>query len=214
MSNPLEHLKALRKDMEEKEWYIDSFRFMYKNFNYIVLVKRYLSTEKKPEYALLKLEFLKESDFNYSMESPANSNGLMTNKQVIYNYFGVEDNPNPKDFFEQFYRYLSGFIPSEVTAEKTESEIKTLVRSLSQSDKNDDANNLYCYMVRRNGKKKDGSLGERSPYNSNKARILRKELYTKLHADPHLSFCFSPNPEDKKTNEEIIRNWHKNRMND
>lgn len=213
MSRPFEHLKTLRKDMEEKEWYIDSFKFRYKKISYIVLVKRYLSSEKKDKYALLKLEFLREDDFMYSMESPANSNGLMVDKQVIYDYFEIEDNPNPIDFFNQFYHYLSAFIPSEVTDNKTESESEALVRSLSQSDKNDNPNNLYCFKVKRNGKRKNGSQIERTPYNSNKARILREDLYNKLQTESQFSFCFSPHLEMEKTNEEIIKNMHNNKSN-
>lgn len=53
-------------------------------------------------------------------------------------------------------------------------------------------------------KKNDGSSNVRTIENSNKARTLRPFLYEKYKEDTNLSFFFSPNPEDNKSDGEII----------
>ena len=60
---PLSNLKELRDNMEEKGWTICSFLFKYKGIEYIVLVKRFIGTEKKQDqHALVKLHFMKYND--------------------------------------------------------------------------------------------------------------------------------------------------------
>jgi hypothetical protein len=61
--------------------------------------------------------------------------------------------------------------------------------------------------VRRNGKKDDNTPNERSIENSNKAQSLRPQLFESYCADTNLSFFFSDNPEDEKTDKEIIENF-------
>lgn len=66
----LENLKSLKEDMKNKGWTICSFIFKYKNKNYIVLVKRFVGSVKRiSEYALVKLEFIKENDLTDLLEA-------------------------------------------------------------------------------------------------------------------------------------------------
>jgi len=71
--NVLGNLKLLKKAMEEKGWWIDSFQFHYNQQDYIVLIKLYAENEKKPDYALLKIEFLKQENCDDSLLVAANS---------------------------------------------------------------------------------------------------------------------------------------------
>ena len=43
----LENLRQLKEDMRNKGWTICSFLFKYKKIEYIVLVKRFVGTEKR-----------------------------------------------------------------------------------------------------------------------------------------------------------------------
>ena len=71
-----ENLKELKTDMEDKGWSIESFLFHYKEVQYVVLVKLYdEQKEKKPQYALVKMEFVDEN--NNSITIPTNSRGFM-----------------------------------------------------------------------------------------------------------------------------------------
>lgn len=59
------NLSLLLKDMEIKKWVIDSFLFLYKNKNYIVILKLYKENEKRPsKYAKATVEFIKQENVN------------------------------------------------------------------------------------------------------------------------------------------------------
>lgn len=208
MPNVFGNLRLLKNDMEEKGWVIDSFLFRYNDINYIVLVKLYTEGEKKPKYALLKLEFIQQDNFNHRLLVPANSNGFMTDivsMVVIRNFFGVEYQENLGNFQDQFQEYLAGFIPTEVSGNKNEAERRVMVIDLSESDR-ENPNKLYCTSVMRNPKVNDRQK-ERSIYNDNKTRLLRPELYEEYADDRTISFCYSENPGDEKTTEEIMNNF-------
>ncbi|WP_394217539.1 DUF6037 family protein [Halobacillus trueperi] len=209
MVHVLENLRSLKNDMEEKGWRIDSFTFRYKQRDYIVLVKLFEANEEKPKYALLKMEFLEKGNFKNNLLVHANSIKLLFDVKTLREYFGIEYSDNMGSIFDQFHQLLSKYIPTEVSKNKSPEEKTAMVYSLSRSD-SENPNKLYCYKVKRNPKRKNDSLGERSPYNDNKTRILRPELYEKLKNEKNISFCYSENSEDDKTDEEIVYNWAKN----
>lgn len=211
MANILENLRDLKRDMEEKGWNIDSFLFHYRNIEYIVLVKLYLVSEKKPQYALVKLEFIKSDDMNNRLLIPTNTNGFMTDIvsiTEIRNFFGVEYQENLGVFIQQFYRYLAHFIPVKVLDDKSDIEKKAMVISLSISD-SENPNKKYCKSVMRNpivnGKQKTRSI-----FNDNKTRILRLDLYQEFADDETISFCYSEDRTEEKSKSEIMRNFAKN----
>ncbi|WP_437831586.1 DUF6037 family protein [Niallia taxi] len=211
MANIFENLRSLKVDMEKKGWYIDLFTFKYKQQDYIVLVKLYEEGEKKPKYSLVKIEFLEKENFENNLLVHANSAKLLVDAKTLREYFNIEYSNNLADILEQFNQHLSKHIPTEVTEGKSYNEQLAMVHSLSQSD-SENPNKRFCYKVKRNPKRKDNSLGQRSPFNDNKTRILRPELYEKLKVEKNISFCYSEDPKDEKTNEEIINNWKNNKL--
>ncbi|MBX0316069.1 DUF6037 family protein [Planococcus glaciei] len=207
-----ENLKSLKSDMENKGWRIDSFLFTYKQQEFIVLVKLYSETARKPDYALLELEFLKKDNFTDNLIVPANSVKLFIDAKTLRTYFNIEYGENLGIILQQFNGFLATFIPTYKKEQKSGLEKKAISHSLSRSD-GDDPEKIYCFAVKRNRVKADGTYGERSPFNDNKARLWRKDVYDKLDCrnEKHISFCFSKNPEEEKTDEEIIYNWTSNR---
>lgn len=210
MANVFENLKLLKQDMKNKGWVIDSFYFRYKQQNYIVLVKLFEKNEKVPEYALLKLEFLRENDFSDILAVYANSVKLFTDTKTLREYFGIKYISNLGDILSQFSQTLAEFIPTAVSENKNESQKEAMCHSLSKSD-SEDPRKKYCFSVRRNPLKENGELGKRSPFNDNKTRLYRPSLYERLGADTNLSFRYSMNPEDEDTDEGIIAKWTKNK---
>ena len=206
-----EKLKYLKKDMESKGWWIDSFLFSYNEQDFIVLVNRYEINEKKPDYALLKIEFLKRKNLDDNLEVHANSIKLMIDAKTLRKYFNIQYTENLGDILGQFNIFFAMFIPIEVIVNKSTIEKSTMVRSLSKSD-SENPNKIYCFKVKRNPYRIDGTLGQRSPYNDNKTRILRPSLYQKLSRDTNLSFCFSEKLCDENSDETIIYNWTKNKI--
>lgn len=210
MANVFENLKLLKQDMKNKGWVIDSFYFRYKQQNYIVLVKLFEKNEKVPEYALLKLEFLRENDFSDILAVYANSVKLFTDTKTLREYFGIKYSSNLGDILSQFSQTLAEFISTAVSENKNESQKEAMCHSLSKSD-SEDPRKKYCFSVRRNPLKENGELGKRSPFNDNKTRLYRPSLYERLGADTNLSFRYSMNPEDEDTDEGIIAKWTKNK---
>ena len=89
MRRPLENLHALKMDMEAKGWVIDSFKFRFKNINYIVLVILFGPNDHKERYALVQLYFLNAKNFNHHLLVSANANGLMICAEELRRFFGI-----------------------------------------------------------------------------------------------------------------------------
>lgn len=191
--------------MEIKGWIIDSFYFHYNKQTYIVLVVLYSKEEVKPDYALLKLEFLNQDDFANSLLVPANSTRLFIDTKTLRTYFNIDYSDNLGDILQQFNLELANSIPKEVIENKLEQQKDAMIHSLNKSDP-EDPRKRYCYAVRRNRERADGSPGQRGDFNDNKTRLRRTALYEKLGVDKNLSFLYSTNKEDEKTDKDILSN--------
>ena len=203
----LEKLKSLKEDMKNNGWTICSFIFKYKNINYIVLVKRFVGSVKRiNEYALVKLEFMKENDLTDSLEVEANSSKLIIDAKTLREYFGIEYSKNLGDIINQFSNQLGDSIPININtniSNISNIEKKAMVRSLSISD-SEDPEKIYCTMVRRNPEGK-----KRSEFNSDKTKLLRKDLFKHFKDDESISFCYSKDPEKENNDPTILKNFSK-----
>lgn len=200
----LENLKSLKEDMKNNGWTICSFIFKYKNKNYFVLVKRFVGSVKRiSEYALVKLEFMKETDLTDLLEVEANSNRLLIDAKKLREYFGIEYSNNLGDIINQFSNQLGDSIPTNIKMNISDIEKQAMVRSLSISD-SEDPEKIYCTMVRRNPEGK-----KRSEFNSDKTKLLRGELFKYFKEDESLSFCYSKEPERENDDATILKNFSK-----
>lgn len=187
--------------MISKEWQITPFLFNYKGTEYIILVKLYQKYETRPKYSIVKLEFIKRNDINESISAYSTLYKInFKDAKTFREFFNISYSKNLVDIFLQFSEQVSSFIPTKVN-DNIETELKTImINSLSQSDA-EDPNKIYCFSVKR--------IGKRSPFNNNKARLLRPKLYEKLKTDKYINFCFADNPLKEKSDEEILYNWIK-----
>lgn len=200
----LENLKSLKEDMKNNGWTICSFIFKYKNKNYIVLVKRFVGSVKRiSEYALVKLEFMKETDLTDLLEVEANSNRLLIDAKTLREYFGIEYSNNLGDIINQFSNQLGDSIPTNIKMNISDIEKQAMVRSLSISD-SEDPEKIYCTMVRRSPEGK-----KRSEFNSDKTKLLRGELFKYFKDDESISFCYSKELEKENDDATIIKNFSK-----
>lgn len=202
------NLPSLLKDMEEKEWVIDSFPFNYKGEKYIVILTLYNERERKPSaYAKAKVEFISWNNIKKSIKGYIDFYNVHFNSAGEFcAFFDVEIGHANRDLFRDFSQIFSGFIPKAKVIEKS-LEIERLLIG-SRAERNN-SNAIYCYDVRRNGRKEDGSPNNRSIENSNKAQTLRPELYARFSNDKNLSFFFSEAKEDAKSDDEIIKEFSK-----
>ena len=196
-----ENFRLLKTDMIEKGWVIEAFPFNYKGCDYIVLAKLYGKVERKPKYALMKVEILKTEDINVRLSSPVNTNGFLIEAKLLREFFNIEYGENLGDLLSQFNEYFAQFIPTQVILVKPPQIKAAMVASLSKSD-SQDPNKRYCYGVRRNPE------GEkRTPFNDNKTRLLRSTLYSEFSSDQSISFCYSTDVNDQKSDAVIIANF-------
>lgn len=179
------------------------FDFTYKMQGYYVTVTDYINSPKPDDFALVHLCFMRKTDITDSLSVPANQGGLMVEAQTLREFFGIEWVENLGDILHQFTEQFGKWIPVEIK-ELSEGQKKAVVRQLGISDASDDPDKIYCIDVRRSGKKSDGSLKKRSPFNSQKSEFLRPELYAKFKDDLNLSFCYSVDPSAEKTDRQII----------
>lgn len=196
-----ENFKLLKADMIAKGWVIEAFPFNYKSRDYIVLAKLYEDGERKPKYALMKVEILKSENINERLVSAVNANGFLVEAKLLRAFFNIEYGENLGDILSQFNEYFAQFIPSQVTLGKPPKIEEAMVRSLSKSD-SQDPKKRYCYAVRRNP---DGQ--QRTPFNDNKTRLLRPTLYPEFSGDQSISFCYSIDANDHKSDAVIIQNF-------
>ena len=213
---PLQNLFSLRADMQRKGWTIDSFRFPFREVNYIVLAILYSPEEAKEKYALLKLDFLHPENFKHHLLVPANSNGLMADAMELRIFFRIPpDYEHLGDALRTLTRELGYCTPIKVNTAKSQTEKKAIVYKISDEN-SDDAEKLYCFAVKRNpvlwGKEANTPRQlKRSANNDRKTQFLRPTLYEKLGKDDTLSFCYSNNPKMDYSDEVIIDNWLKNK---
>ncbi len=183
--------------MEQNGWIIEGFLFEYKKNSYIVLAKLYLKTEVRPKYALLKTEFIKVGNSSKSLTIPLNTNGFITDPKTLRQFFEIEYAENLGDILQQFNEYFSKFIPMQVNPIKADILKKSIISSLSHSD-SEDPEKIYCFNVRRN------SNGHRTPFNDNKTKMLRPNLYSRFSYDSTVSFCYSKEKHNERTDEQIL----------
>ncbi|CAM3766050.1 DUF6037 family protein [Ectopseudomonas alcaliphila] len=196
-----DNFKLLKADMIENGWVIDAFPFSYNRHSYIVLAKLYEDGEKKPKYALMKVEVLRSENINERLFSAVNANGFLIDARELRAFFDIEYGENLGDILSQFNEYFAQFIPTQVTLGKPPQIKEAMVTSLSRSD-SEDPNKRYCYGVRRNP---DGQ--KRTPFNDNKTRLLRPTLHPEFGSDRSISFCYSTDSNDHRSDAVIIQNF-------
>lgn len=202
MAIRFKNLPFLLNDMKQKQWIIDSFPFKFKEKDYIVILKIYQQNMKKPSHhARAQVEFIEKNNIQNSLI------GYIDFFEVKFNnlndfctFFDIQRGTANRNLFIDFSEYFAKFIPTQKIIEKNVLERQLIGR---RSEGND-PNAIYCYDVRRTGKKEDGSLKQRSIENSNKAQSLRPALYARYNADPNLSFFFSEKEEHEKSDEAIM----------
>lgn len=200
-----ENLRLLLKDMEQKGWLIDSFLFQYNRVNTVVILKRYKDGERKPsKYAKAKIEFIQRENVNNSINAYIDFYEVhFESANRFIKFFNIENRNVGRDLFFDFSLYFAQFIPKEKIVRKNDRLERRLLGGRSEGN---NPNAIYCFDVRRNGTKQNGEPNERSIENSNKAAVLRPELYEIYKDDLNLSFFFSEDEIDELSDEIIVSN--------
>lgn len=207
MSYLLQNLKPLRNAMRERGWVVTCFDFVYKKQGYYVTVMDYVKGVSKPDRrALVALRFMKKSNLSESLSTWANVLRIyIADRSQFRNFFGIEDKSNYGDIVQQFSEQFGQIIPRDIVEVRNDQK-KVILRQLDISD-SQDLDKIYCIGVKRDGLKANGDPAERSPFNSQKTQFLRPKLYEWFQSDKNISFRYSLNQIDEKSDKEIIDNF-------
>lgn len=196
------NLPKLLNNLEKNEWIIDVFDFVYKTVHYTVILKLYTKENDKPEeYAVASLEFFYENDLNHSIKAYIDFYEVhFFSQKEFCEFFDVKRTDANRNLFLDFSNAFAQFIPEKRNIRPTPAQNDIMKRRCE--DKSPNA--IYCYDVRRNGKKENGEQKYRTIENSNKAYLACPIAYEKIKDDKTFSFYFSENPSDEKDDAELL----------
>lgn len=185
---PMINILTLLRNLQENNWHITAFQFTYKTIHYTVLFEDISNLPLTAGDYVVLLTFINRENGN-QLQTKANEFKFSVGAKEFRKYFGIQFAPNLGNIFKQFYMHFGTFIPEErVKAFDTETQL-AMVHKLSQND-HDNENNLCCYAVRRNGIY-NGRQHHRTPFNSDKTKLLRENLFNMLGKnDDTISFCY------------------------
>lgn len=197
------NLPKLLRNLEENEWIIDVFDFEYKTIHYTVVLKLYTKEKDKPqEYAKASLEFLYEDDLNNSINAYIDFYEVhFFSQREFCEFFNVKRTDASRNLFLDFSKAFAPFISEERNSHPTTVQ-KDIMKRRCESNSH---NAIYCYDVRRNGKKENGEQKHRTIENSNKAYLACPIAYEKIKDDKTFSFYFSEDPNDEKDDAELLK---------
>lgn len=207
---PLEKLKTLKIDMIANEKAVIVFRFIYKQKVYIVAVCLLTEEDRKKkeaEFALVRLCFMKADDINDFLDCYANSIKITAGLTELRHFLGVEYQKDGNAWMNGFLKYLGDNIPIDIPT-PDESDQEAIISTICRHE-NRNPNRIYRKYISRNGKE-NGRQKHRTEYNAQLASIRFPKLYPKFRDDKTISFAFSENVEDEKSEEEILLNFEQN----
>ena len=106
-------------------------------------------------------------------------------------------------YLNNFLNSWEASVPSRVNDEISDLEKKAMVCSLSISD-SEDPEKIYCTKLRRNPKGQ-----KRSQFNTDKTKLLRRDLFEHFKGDESISFCYSAEQSKENDDATIMKNFSK-----
>lgn len=192
-----ENLKPLLKDMRKKKWVIESWLFSYNKIDTIVILELYEDGDKKTnEHSLAEISFYKVGG-KEKLSAYLDWYQVYFHKATdFYRFFNIDrDNPSRgRSVFQHFSEYFAQFIPIQKNISKDKQQNSLIIFHLNKQS----GDGRYCFAIRRNPNKNDGSMGKRSCVNRDKAELLRPNLFEKYKKDENISFYFSENSDKRK----------------
>lgn len=198
-------VKMLRDSLRENGWHITAFPFYYNHFQYTVLFEDSKALGYNDQYVIAILTFIDDEDENRRLTVEANMQGFDgVPSHEIMDYFRIQNYPSAKGFFPGFYSTFNEAMPDTYQAPQNRRIRDLCVVQLAERDNAPDPLAFLCFDARRNPVV-EGKQRHRSPFNTDKTKLLRKELFDLLGKDDTISFFYS---RDKKASDaEILRRF-------
>lgn len=192
---PMANIGILLNCLQNNQWHITAFQFTYKNIQYIVLFEDISNLPLVSNKYIVLLTFIDRNNKNHILQTKANLFKFEIDAKKFREYFGIAYTDNLRDIFLDFYSRFNNCIPQTLNQNFDDETKLAVLNKLSRNDK-EDANNLCCYAAKRNGIY-NGIQHHRTPFNSDKTKLLREDLFNMLGSDDTISFCYrAENPLD------------------
>lgn len=207
----LGNLKKLRNDMIGNEKAVIVFRFNYKKVDYFIAVCLLIEADRKKketEYALVRLCFMHTNNVNNYLECYANSKNIIVGLTDLRKFLGVEYQKDGIDWITGFLSDLGRVIPKEIPKLEDIEERIAVINTICRHE-NRNPNRIYRSYMFRNGKI-NGKQKYRTEYNAQLAAIRFLSLYERFKEDRTISFAFTDNHVNEKSEEEILLNFEVN----
>ena len=172
--------------LKEKGWHITAFLFCFNGKSYIVLFEdlEVLKLVKGRNQVLLT--FIDRDDEERMLRVKANERFFDIDAKKLRQFFGIEFSNRLGASFLELYEAFNDIIP-DALPEAFESQMLDVV--IRRLDENDGDSGRCCYCAAHNGES-HGKKSIRSPFNTDKTRLLRPELFKLLGGDDTVSFRF------------------------
>ena len=192
----MKNLEKLSKELREKKVLYTTAVFLKGKEIYFIIIKAVPLGGK--ENVLAELIFIRKNNIKDILVVHANVKGLLIQAELLRTYFRIPYSSNLRAAFVELYKELDMSI-SDKFIEKDKRNRKKTKGGYSPAYNSEKKNRVYCKAVKRNPKDK-----KRTPYNTDKTKKLRPELYAILGNIEGISFCYSCNPEEERSDYEIL----------
>jgi len=197
----MENITILLNHLRTHGWHMTSFIFRYNGYEYIVLFEDITNLHLKTNGYDVLLTFIDTNDEERRLSVRAKEQCFEFKVREFREFFHIAYSENLGDIFKQFYAYFNRFVPLEVRQPANEQEKMLIINRLNA---NDNDNNTCCYAVKRNPEV-NGKQYHRSPFNAQKCRMLKADLYHHFENEDTISFCFRARDELSTT--EILKHF-------
>ena len=218
MAGFLVNLKSLRGDMidNEKAVHLSLFTFNgITRFIAVCLLTEEDREKKTAKYALVRLRFIDRQDSSHFVDCYANSNGLEfeapTSVSDLRHFFKVGYVSDFKTWINSFYRELGAQIPTHYEVVFNNEHIDDAVRVICDHEKRN-PNRTYRWSMIRHHVQSDGTQRHRTEYNAQLASVKFPHNYSHFANDKTVSFGFTENSLEEKTEEEVLQNFYDNEL--
>ena len=146
------NLVSLLRDMKRKGWVVDSFPFSYNGVNTIVVLTLYKDGEKKPTpHKVAKVCFVLRSDARVDLSGTVDFwNVSFNSKEAFCDFWHIQNRNLGRHLFDDFSCYFATFIPREKVVFKQDAVERRVLGGRTEGNA---LSAIYCYDVRRNGKR-------------------------------------------------------------
>lgn len=185
----LEKIPLLLKSLRENKWHLTVFEITYKK-KYIVVFEDMKELPHKDVYYSAKLTFIKDDGSDEELVVFANACRMNISLRDFAKYFELEGDSSYQEFIKDFYVLFNNQMPESFQPISNEHKEKA-VRVLNAYESN---NGTCCYDARRNLMPNSNTEYKmRSIFNTEKTKILRPSLFSKIGSDVHISFYYREN---------------------